>query len=405
MLLFLVLTGFHVPSALASELCAKDRASLLACIDSHSPALREARLGVDQARAQESAAAQWQNPALGFSSLSGSGSDGRYRETEVNLSVPIELSGKLQARRHSAEADTAGKQAELSAARARLRVATLLNLNRYRQAQHEGEVTKEAIQSFERLIKQYAARPRLSPEQEASLAVFRMALNEYQLKATALRNELSELSTFFRVHAGLEPKAVEALLPAAPETWPEPPRGADLARSPRVQMLTVGVQSAEAELNAARSLAWPTVSIGPSARWQTQSGLHSTMWGFNVGVPVPLFNANGAGKQAAAAGLALGQAARELGITVEQNNRRQAEEIYRQSVELVRASASHRELEATHRRIDRTFSGGLVPSALIIEAHRSYVELEKSRHERELSALKAYYEMHVIDGTIGEVSQ
>lgn len=402
MLLFALWAFAAASPARAAEACNQSRAALLACIDQSSPELQGARLAVDRFRAQEGAAGQWINPSLGVNSIGGSVGGVRNRETDFNLSVPIELGGKVFARRGVARGQTAGGEAALYGARVKLRVASLLYLNRYRQALHEKEVTEEAVSSFARLIGQYSRRARLSPEQETSVAVYRMAKNEYQLRSTALSNELAELATFFRTNAGISESELAKLLPPSPETWPNLEGAGDFTKGPRIQALAADLQTAEAELAAARSLAWPTLAVGPSARLQTQGATSGTLWGFNVGVPLPLFNVNGAGQAAAAANVQLGQTVRDLGLTVERNERARAEQVYRQSVELVKASASHAELEATHRKIDQTFKGGLVPSALIIEAHRTYVELEKSRHERELNALRALFDIYSIDGTLLE---
>ncbi len=179
----------------------------------------------------------------------------------------------------------------------------------------------------------------------------------------------------------------------------------DLSKAPRVRSLAANVVIAEAELNAAQSQSWPTLLVGPSARIQSQANSSGTLWGLNVGIGVPLFNTNAAARAAAAVGVQATQTVKDLGLSVEGSARQRAIQVYLKSVELVRASSTHAELEAAHKNLDKTLNRGLVPSALIIEAHRSHVDLERTRNESELAALRALFEVYAIDGKILEKTE
>lgn len=402
MLLFALTAIISTPVFAATNDCAQSRSALLTCVSEGSPQLKEARLNIQRLKTQEDAAGQWLNPTFGLNTIRGSMSGSRNSETDLNLSFPVEIGGKISARRAVARSQTAGGEAALYEAEVKIRVEALINLNRYRQALHEREVIAEAIESFSTLIKQYANRGRLSPEQETSEAVYRMAKNDYQLKSTALSNELVDIENFFLVNAGVGEGELLNLLPQSPKEWPEVTPVGDLSNAPRIRSLAANVGVAEAELSSARSQSWPTLLVGPSARIQSQANSSGTLWGLNVGIGVPLFNTNAAARAAAVVGVQATQTVKELGLSIEENSRLRAKQVYLKSVELVKASSTHAELEAAHKKLDKTLNRGLVPSALIIEAHRSHVDLERTRNESELSALRALYELYAIDGKILE---
>lgn len=198
---------------------------------------------------------------------------------------------------------------------------------------------------------------------------------------------------------------LRGVLPPSPVAWPIIPTKGTTGSSPRARAAEAEVRTAEAELGVARSEAWPTVSVGPSVKLQKDGAAKGNLWGFNVGLSVPLFNVNGAAKEAASAGLRTTEAVRELVRLGEENVRVQAERVYRQSVGLLSSTLSHQEVERAHHEVERLFSRGIVPSALVIEAHRSYLDLEKSRNDRERKALSTLLEIYTIDGRVMEEIQ
>lgn len=402
MVLSLSLILFLSTLSYADESCSKDLAALLECVDQKAPELQRARLNLERLKLQESVAGQWRNPEFGVNSVSGKVAGEKNAETDLTLGVPIELGGKISARKEFSRAQTEGANAALYAARAEVRAKALLNLHRFRQASHELEVVEESIRSFGKLLNQFSSRARLSPEQETSASVYRMAKSEYELKRAELNDELAEIGTFFRVNAAIELSAAKRLLPLSPTAWPSIPAAPTVDNSPRIRALGADVRAAEAELRAARSEAWPALTVGPSAKLQTTGSDSGTLLGFNIGLTVPFFNANGAGKAAARASLQGAEAVRDLGLNAELSTRAQAERIYRQSTELLGSTLSHREIERAHGEVERLFTRGIVPSSLVIEAHRSYLELERARSERERKAIAAFLEIYTIEGSILE---
>ncbi|RYZ79053.1 MAG: TolC family protein [Proteobacteria bacterium] len=318
------------------------------------------------------------------------------------LGVPLELGGKLGARRAVGEAGRAQAEAALLSARAKVRIATILNLHRLRQLRHEAEVVDESVKTFSTLNNQFSSRSRLSPEQQTSATVYRMARSQYQLRRSEINDEISELNKYFIITVGKSEAELRKILPGAPTSWPTLESRSAVIESPRLQSAKANFTFAQANLDLAKSEAWPTVNVGPSFRMQTQSGISGNLLGFNIGLPIPLFNMNGAGRAAAAAGVALSEATRDLELKSGLTSREQWEKVYDQSVNLLNTTLSHQEIERAHHDIDSLFSRGVVPSSLVIEAHRSYLDLEIARHSRERKAMEALLSIYEINGSIME---
>lgn len=145
-----------------------DLTSLFGCADQLSPEVRRAALELEQVKLQLNANVQWRNPEFSVNSFSGSVAGSRQTETDLVLGVPIELGGKIGARRELSKASIVQAEAALLAARSTLRKELLIAIYRVRQLRRELNIVGESIKTFGTLIKQFSGRSRLSPEQETS---------------------------------------------------------------------------------------------------------------------------------------------------------------------------------------------------------------------------------------------
>lgn len=393
----------NTPQAFAqADMCRSPLTSLqaaLKCAESRSPDVVRAQLALDRAKTQVGAAEQWRNPELSFERVSGA--DNRA-ETDLNLGIPIELGGKVSARRSAAESDVARAEAALATARAEGRASTLLKLHRMRQINHELEVIDEAIETFSKLVKQYAQRFKLSPEQEISVTVFKMSKSDYELRRAELVAEQNGLEAFFQTALGLGLNDIKAAIPPSPKSWPAIAVSADINLSPKIRVSAAEISKAKAELTVANSEAWPTLTVGPSVKIQNESGRSDHLYGFNLSLPLPIFNANGKGKAAAASGVSSAEEAHKIVQDESAKLRQGLIKTYQESVKVLNSSISHEDIEKKHDSIEKLFFRGVVPSSLVIEAHRTYVDLEKSRNERELKTIEALIAISVLDGTTVE---
>lgn len=370
----------------------------LRCAEIKSPEVQRALLELERAKTQVGVASQWRNPELSADSVHGKVGSESAGETQVSLGVPIELGGKISARTSVAEGGVAKAEADLFAARASARSAALTKLHRLRQLFHEQEVVEESISTFSKLVTQYAKRFKLSPEQEMSVAVFKMAKSEYELRYAELVEELAGLDSFFKVALGTDTTSLKNSLPPSPKSWPKIGVHSESVNSPKMKASLAALQSAQAELSLAKSESWPTLTLGPSIRLQTQSGSSNQLYGFNLSLPLPLFNTNGAGRAAAAAGVKVAETDKRIVQSELERLREELLRVYEHSVSALGTTLSHQEIERKHSDVEKLFLKGIVPSSLVIEAHRTFVDLEKSRNEREIKALNALAALYTLDG-------
>ncbi len=370
----------------------------LACAELRSPIVQRAQLELDRAKKMVGAASQWKNPEFSADSVHGDVASGRASETGLSLGVPIELGGKISARTAVANSGVAKAEATLFALRAKVRTAALLKLHRLRQLLHEQEVIDESISTFSKLVMQYSKRLKLSPEQELTVAVFRMSKSDYDLKKMETFEELESIDSFLKVSLNSSVDQLSKGLPSSPKKWPKLESAKGPLNSPRLKLAQAELSTALAELSLAQSESWPTVVVGPSLKLQTESGRSDQLYGINLSFPLPIFNMNGAGRSAAMAGVKSAETNKSLAALEQDKLRDEIANVYRQSVLVLSSTLSHNEIEKKHNEIERLFYKGVVSSALVIEAHRTFVELEKSRNERELKALDAFMTVNTLDG-------
>lgn len=381
------------------QLPLKSATDVLICAETRSPEVQKALLEFELAKAQIGAAEQWRNPELSVDSVSGF--EGRS-ETGVNLGIPIELGGKIDARRNVAKSGATKADAALYATKSEVRSNVLLKLHRLRQLTHEQEVIDESIDTFTKLVKQYGQRLQLSPEQEISVTVFKMSKSEYELKKSELLAEKNSLEAYFQTVLGVGIADLQGAVPKSPKNWPALPASSEISNSPKLKMTSAEIERAKADLSLAGSEAWPTMILGPSIKMQNESGKSNQLYGFNLSLPLPIFNANGKGKAAAASGLRVAETAHQLAQVDLQKTREHLAKTYQQSVTVLGTTVSHEEIEKKHDSIEKLFFRGVVPSSLVIEAHRTYVDLEKTRNERELKTLEALFAIYTFDGKLLE---
>ncbi|MBX3019867.1 MAG: TolC family protein [Bdellovibrionaceae bacterium] len=376
---------------------------LFACLEEQSAELQSSRLEVERNKAQIGAAEQWKNPEFSAETFQGDADGTRQSETDLSLAIPLELGARRAARRSVAESQVRIAELRHQLARAELRRESILRLHRLRQTAHEIEIVDETLQSYAKLISQYARRPGLNPEQEVSLSLFQSAYGEFQFKAVALADEIAGLEAFFRSKAGTTGPNLRRLLPPAPKSWPEMKRPASPAPSSQARLFDAEIAAAQADLDVARSEAWPILAIGPSVKVQREANRSNQLFGMNLSLPLPIFNTNGGAKAASQAALRLQENRRQTGLREQGIQREELARIYRQSVKALNEGPSHQDMEKRHKAVDRLFGRGMIPSALVIESHRTHFELERSRNEREATAIDSLLEAQILDGILPEV--
>ena len=389
----------------AAEPCAQVPANyqiLLDCAEVRSPEIQNAGLELNAAGKQIKAAGQWKNPDLSLEAVQGEVAGQTRPSTDLSLGVPIELGGKIAARQAVAKGNAGLAEARLFQARAKVRAEVFLKLHRLRQVVHEREIVQEAIDTYAKLIRQYARRPGLSPEQQVASSVYQLAKGEYELRRNSNLDEEAALDSYFKHTVGFGVDQLKALVPQSPEVWPNFAPTKSRRLSPRERILQAELDATVAEFKVAKSESWPTLTVGPSLQMTRDARYSEQLVGVNIRLPIPVFNVNGGGRSFAAAQVQATEARKQFGFQELELAREELAKVYQQSVKSLSASVSHKEIEKRHRDAEKLFMRGIVPSALVIEAHRTSFELERTRHERELKALETLLGLYALEGTILE---
>ncbi|MNT07264.1 Outer membrane efflux protein [compost metagenome] len=215
LVLALLLLGHQVAGACESIKSYKD---ILRCAEENAPAQQIAQARLEGAQAGMEAQAQWKNPEFTGQTISGKVAGENSRETDLALNFPIDLT--RSAKRNAAEAGVALSQAEYSEAKAALRAEVYLKLHRLRQLLHEKSMIDESLVTFTKLTSSYERRPLLSPEQQVSLALFRMAKSDYQLKQSSNIEDVQQLEKSLSLLTQISASEIRKNLPPAMNAWP-----------------------------------------------------------------------------------------------------------------------------------------------------------------------------------------
>ncbi len=385
----------------AEELChaVNNANQLVLCAESRSPEVLKAESYLNAKRATVGQSSQLLNPELSSEYVAGKNSGQNQSEFDLSLAFPIEVGGGRSARKALAESEVKKAEAELTKIRAEVRKQVILYLTRLRQLNEEAGMVDESIAVFAKLVRQYQQRPKLSPEQEVTVEVFDLAKSDYVFKKQEILDEIAKIEAFFKLSLGQPLADFKLNLAAKVKTWPEVAEKSEkLNSSPLLAIYEAEVGIFQAEFAKARSEVFPALNVGPSLKRVSDGDATSSQVGINLSMPLPLLSLNQGGRAAAAAHVKTAEVRRDLAMTELQGLRKTLLKQYVNSVSLLKATASGLSQEQRHKKIEVHFYRGLVPSSLVIEAHRSLVEFEKTRNERELKTLETYLDIRFIDG-------
>lgn len=374
---------------------------VLDCALKNHPAIRQAEVEEAQAAYLEPVALQRPNPELDATGLFGRRDGAGLNRDDVSLFHTIEVGGKRDARAAKARAERGAVEASARRTREDIAQDAVSALYRLRQARTEGAILDKTIASLEAVEKQLTTRPRLTPEQEATLEVFRLAESESKLRRAGLTGEERALARSLAFATGGAFEVRPEVLPLPKIDWPalsdEPAGGLSGSEALRARAV---VETAAAESSSARGAAFPDVRVGPAFEWETEGATVKQTYGLSLALPLPVYHRNGAGKQYAELGVRAAKAG-AAAATGSLSAERQAEsERYRAAVEVLRALGASSDPMANVGGTEALFQRGLIPSSLLLEAYRQSFELAKSRDEAELAAVRALWRIYAIEGSI-----
>lgn len=391
-------------SSSASESCValNTPKNVVDCAIANHPNLVRGRLSIQQADSFNKRARQRPNPELNVKSVYGKNLGDTVGESEFNLSHTFEIGGKRSARMEQAAAEKEQVAAEFLRTQEDVYIFVLKTLYRIRQVHSEMEILDEALGTFAKIQKQFRSRPRLTPEQEVSLSVFQLAEGDYKLRKSALETEEYALERGIEVAIGRDFPHKDSLLPGRRQSWPDYSTHEGEFKGSEFRIAESDLKNATAEMELARSASWPDIKLGPSLQFQTENPNDYWTYGLNLTLPLPLFQVNGGNRAVAATGLTKAEQNLELTRRELSQERNILLDQYRRAVKSLKESVSVLEIEKKHKAVERQFERGVISSTLVIEAHRQMVDFNKSRNERELTALETLARLRALEGSLLE---
>ncbi len=372
------------------------------CAREHHINVKRARLGLEPADAFASIAKQISNPELQTRTTFGASKGSLIAQSENAILQTIELGGKRKARIEEAQSQKKQVESEVLLAEAKATTETVLKLHRLRLLARELVIINDTIKAYSELISQIKSRSTRSSEQEVTLGIYEMALSDAVLKEAGLQDEEREIGHFFHVNAGLDLSAVKAVLPPSLESWPVV-QDAPLS-SPELTRLKADRELALAQLGSAKASAWPNLTLGPAYILNLGDNGVQHLFGLQLSIPLPLFQTNQGGR--AYAQKLITKADESIALTIAEDTHERTERVntYNAAVLALKKTMTSTQIESRYQKMKDSLPRGLIPSPLIMEAHRQRYDAEQSRNEFEFKAIKALWEIYQFDGRIFEVS-
>ena len=380
----------------------KNAADIVECALEFHPSVKRGLLNLDSASKLGEKAAQIPNPTLSSRFVKGENNGDEISELEANLTFTLEVGGKRGARKEYAFASKNIAMASNEAIKSEVKVNTVLSLYRLRQILTEKRIVKEALRAFSKVIGQLKKLPRLSAEQEASLTLFEIALEETRVNESEVFEEERKLEHYFHVSTGHSLAEIKDFLPKPPKVWPTIIDHQKSVTSPEIKRLKSLTLLAQKELEIQKSDAWPDLKIGPSVAIERDGAVQNKMVGLNIQIPIPLFQANGGGKAFARSELVKAQKNVTLTQAEEKHERYEQLRVYESAVSILNKTMKQNVIEKKHNRIESLYLRGVVSSSVFLDSLKQKLSYLKSRNHRELTAVKALWNIYKYDGKIFE---
>jgi outer membrane protein, heavy metal efflux system len=391
------------PSAFATD-CKKVvtyRQALACSLENHPDVLRASAAQIKAERLADQAG-QIPNLELSGKALRNTG-DSSQNSGEAGIVHTFELGGKRSARVGKAHLEGEIGKLDFEVAKSEVLLQTLVDLQKLKNLKTEAALIEEGISVYSRIIKMYRSRLRLSPEQDVSLNVYSLALEDSKIRKSQLNGEIAALIKFIELRTGSKIELSDELLPPKRAQWPDLSSGfPSESRPPHVRLLESTLKLADSEKVLAQSAAWPDLKIGPDYEWNQSSAGREQSLGIMLTLPLPIWNRNQGGiavaeAETSSAKLSLDLAKKELEVE-------KASWLikYEQGVSAIKDGISPEEMRKRHLKLRAQFTSGLVPSALVIEGNRQILEFTKSKNEQELSTLEAFWNLKRLMGKLEE---
>ena len=185
LLAFLLLINHNNTQAASTECPIKSYQELVKCLEKGASPIQIAEQNLLATKHLENVSQQLINPELEAESVS-KGSE--KSEATATLLFTLPLGNKRSANIATAQAEIKKSTAERDEIWQQTRLDMMLTLYRLSQLKNEIAIEKESTETFTKIISQFEKRPALTPEQNVSLSVFKMALADHHLKLISIKS-------------------------------------------------------------------------------------------------------------------------------------------------------------------------------------------------------------------------
>lgn len=376
----------------------KKSGDIVSCALEFHPSIQKGNLEVNSSKLLEGRASQPLNPVLSSRYVKGEGNGEDLSEMEVNLQFRLELGGKRDARVNHAKSILESSKLSVEQRKVEVKLKTVKALYRLNQALEEQRLVSESLSEYSKVIKKLKGISRLTSEQEASLTLFEIAYEDTKVESSEIYQEIKQLEHFFHIATGNSLGEIEGHLPDTPISWPVNDEQKHSFKSAHIKSLNAQSTVAENEIEIENSKAYPTLSIGPSVSFENGEDGSSEMLGVSFSLPLPLFQANGAGKAWARSKHQKLKKVVELTHAFESHERFEQLQIYSNTVQTLKRSLSISKLVKKHKRIEKLFSRGVVSNQVYLDSMKQKINYIKRRNQLTMTAISSLWNIYKFDG-------
>ena len=195
--------------------------SAMNCASKIHPGFNRSKLILDKAEAEVDRVSAFPNPELDTETLAGKAYGDEKFDFDIALVQTLEIGGARSARANAARAKQSVAHAEADLSDVALLMDSVGALLKFAQLKKELASIDESLATFKRLVTQYQGRPRLNPEQEVSLAVFKVSVGDYIIKRGDTALALAQTEEKIRSLGITDIPSTSANLPSLPTHWPK----------------------------------------------------------------------------------------------------------------------------------------------------------------------------------------
>lgn len=362
------------------------------CILEQSPSIQALKFRPEEIQALSAKAKQIPNPELD-AGLEFTGE----KKLEVSLLQPIEIGGKRSARLEKAQAEISFLSAKDLEIRIEASNTALDSLIRLRQLKAESELVKDSLGILGRVNRKLKARAALSPEQKTGLRLFSTFEKTLRFRQLSIERDFQKANGFIEAAIGRPLGKNDNISVGTFKKWPSLGIGPSSGQTAALRVSMAELELAKSEMKEAQGESWPDFRLGPSFERQPEQS--ETSWGVKVGVTLPLWNMNGAGRDLAKTRMNSAQA------TLEATKRQQLSQFvilqrhYSELTKILGETEPVPDIIRSVKESERLFDRALISPASLIEMYRSTFELIEEIHRNETQAMLIWSIVENLNGT------